>query len=83
MIPTVVVLAVIVLALLWDRRTERQEWIVERAGLLQRIQAPEAAIVHHAQQGLVEHPPVLEWDNDEQFHETREDLAEALRRADR
>lgn len=46
--------------------------------LLQRIQAPEAAVVAH--QIATAPPPPLElpWDDDEAFHKTREQLADEL-----
>ena len=57
----VAALAVIVLALLWERRQERasaaeerKRAAEEREGLLQRIQAPEVAVAQHAAQGRPE-----------------------------
>lgn len=51
----------------------------ERAELLQRIQAPQAAVIAH--QIAANPTPLvepLEFDNDEMFHASREDLAQAL-----
>ena len=43
-----VVLGVVLLAKEWKVAEERREWAAERQELLQRIQAPEQAIVNHA-----------------------------------
>lgn len=69
--------------LLIDRRAERQEVSQERAMLMLRVQAPEAAV----QQQLVERPlppsPMpVGIENDDIFNETREQLAERLARID-
>jgi hypothetical protein len=46
----------------------------ERADLLQRIQAPEIAVVSHAQRDLPEDPAPLPFDDDEAFRSYREEL---------
>lgn len=59
---------------------ERRTWAVERADLLQRIQAPEQAIVQHALSAPVPpSPPSILADDDEDHWEaqlTKEQLAE-------
>lgn len=55
----------------------------ERADLLQRIQAPEIAVVSHVQHALPEDPPTLPYDDDEAFRKlqdgpSREDMVAAL-----
>lgn len=78
MIASSICLACIVLALLWDRRTERREWASERADLLQRIQAPEIAVMDHQ---LATPRPVVQspgYDSDDEFHASREQMAAAL-----
>ncbi len=55
--------------------------VEERASLLQRIQAPEAAVIAHQLTHTV--PDLVQpvaMDDDEAFHATREDLAAALAR---
>lgn len=82
MIPlTIVCLALIALVgvLLWDRRVERREQAAEREMLHQRLQAPEAAVMQHQLQSLPEQPPAIPWDDDDSFHATREQMAEALK----
>lgn len=64
--------------MLWDRRAERREMAAERATLLQRIQAPEQAVMQHAFTELPPSPMPLPYDDDEAFHASREDLAAAL-----
>lgn len=76
--------ATLVAFLLVDRRTERREHAAERQTLLQRIQAPEAAVQQHI---IGTEPPPspipLGIENDKLWHASREDMAEALARADR
>lgn len=50
----------------------------ERATLLQRIQAPEAAVIEHARAGLPPDPLPLPYDDDEAFHDSRDELAARL-----
>lgn len=80
MTAAIVILGVIVLALLWDRRCERREHGAQVADLLQRIQAPEVAAIQHQARDLPPSPVPLEFDNDADYHATREQMAEALRR---
>lgn len=74
-----VCLLLVILALLWDRREERHEWTRDRADLLQRIQAPELAVVEHQTREMPVSPAPLPYDDDMAFHKTREELAEMLR----
>jgi hypothetical protein len=46
--------------------------------LCQRIQAPEAAVMEHAAQGAVYAPQHVPLDDDQQFFESKEQLAERL-----
>lgn len=64
--------------MLRDRRAERREMAAERATLLQRIQAPEQAVMQHAFTELPPSPLPLPYDDDEAFHASREELAAAL-----
>lgn len=79
---TVVCLALIALVafLLWDRRVERREHTAEREMLHQRLQAPDIAVIQHQVASFPEQPQALPWDDDQAFHATREDMAEALKR---
>lgn len=79
MTAAIVILGVIVLALLWDRHCERREHAAQTADLLQRIQAPEVAVIQHQARELPPSPEPLPYDSDEAFHATREQMAEALR----
>lgn len=74
-----VLLVGLVVLLVIDRRVERREWAVERGDLLQRIQAPEAAVIAHQVDRLPEPVQPLPFDDDESFHATREELADRLR----
>ncbi len=72
---------VVIAGLLWDRAVERNLVYAERATLLQRIAAPEAAAIEHQLTHTV--PDLVQpvaMDDDEAFHATREDLARALAR---
>lgn len=75
-----VCLLLVILAMLWDRREERREWTRDRADLLQRIQAPELAVVEHQTREMPIGPQPLPYDDDNAFHATREEMADALRR---
>lgn len=67
------------LYVLRDRRLERRENTVVREMLLQRIQAPEAAVRAHEIYELAGAAPApLPFDDDEAFHASREDMAAAL-----
>lgn len=61
-------------------RSMVRDQAAERAELLQRIQAPQAAVMAHEFKSLPPSPPPLEYDNDEDFHSSREDLVAALKR---
>lgn len=65
--------------LLIDRRVERREWTTERADLIQRIQAPQAAVVAHQIASLPDPVQSLPFEDDDAFHETREQMADRLR----
>jgi hypothetical protein len=67
------VLAGIMLAREWKMGQERQEWAAERQTLLQRIQAPEQAVVDHStgQGDLTLHIP---FDDDEEAFLAREQM---------
>lgn len=79
-----VILGLIILALLWDRRTERREHAEQIASLCQRLQAPEVAVMRHQLAEMPPSPPAVPFDDDAAYHEvqsaTREDLAAALAR---
>ena len=67
----------VILALILDRRLERQEVARERRDLLQRIQAPEyAAIQHYNDHTSNDSPPAVNPDVDEDFWMSKDDLAE-------
>ena len=67
----------VILALILDRRLERQEVARERRDLLQRIQAPEyAAIEHYNDHVENDSPPAVNPDVDEDFWMSKDDLAE-------
>ena len=67
----------VILALILDRRLERQEVARERRDLLQRIQAPEyAAIQHYNDHTENTSPPAINPDVDEDFWMSKDDLAE-------
>ncbi len=68
--------------LVWERRSERRDTAEVIAGLLQRIQAPEAAVVQHQMQHLPPSPMPIEYDNDDDFHKSREELAAMLANTD-
>jgi hypothetical protein len=72
--------AALIAFMVWDRRSERREAAVERAMLLQRIQAPELAVVRHDFSELPQSPLPLPFDDDEAFHASREEMAAALER---
>jgi hypothetical protein len=81
MLASSICLALIVLALLWDRRVERREHAALVADLCQRIQAPEVAVVDHQ---LATPRPIVkspEFDSDDEFHASREQMAAALERS--
>ncbi len=73
--------AALIAFMVWDRRSERRETAAERAVLLQRIQAPELAVVRHDFGELPPSPMPLTFDDDEAFHASREEMAEALAKA--
>lgn len=73
-------LIALVAFLLIDRRSERREHAAERQTLLQRIQAPEAAVRQHEFATPAPDPEPVPFEDDEAFHATREEMAEALRR---
>jgi hypothetical protein len=51
--------------------------------LCQRIQAPEAAVMQHAAQGPLYAPQHVPLDNDEEYHQSKEELADLLAEATR
>ena len=62
---------------------ERGEWTRERGDLLQRIQAPAQAVAEHtAQVTVLRSPPAVATENDEDYWESREELAERLAAAE-
>ena len=66
---------------LHDRRHERQEVRAERADLLQRIQAPQHAVVAHYNENTPNFsPPAVNPDIDEDYFVSKEDLAEMMAR---
>lgn len=68
---------------LHDRALERGEWARERAGLLQRIQAPAQAVAEHtAQATVLRSPPAVAPEDDDDFWQSREELAERLAEAE-
>lgn len=70
--------------LFFDRRSERRDSSRERATLLQRIQAPEIAVQQHMLEAQSPASPLpLGIENDKLWHASREEMAEALARADR
>ncbi len=73
--------AALIAFLVWDRRSERRELAAERATLLQRIQAPELAVVRHDFAELPPSPMPLVFDDDEAWHASREEMAAALENA--
>lgn len=69
-----------------ERATMRAEAQREREGLLreawQRIQAPEVAVMQHQIQGPVVMPQHVPMDDDDAYHESKEELAERMMRED-
>jgi len=64
-----------------DRRHERRETAAERAQLLQRIQAPEHAVIDHYNQRIDLHaapPGVNPEGDDDEYWESKERMAERL-----
>lgn len=70
--------AALIAFLLHDRRVERRENATERAELLQRIQAPELAVIAHQVGDAPPGPEALDPNDDEAWHASREDMARAL-----
>lgn len=68
--------------LVWERRSERRDTAALIERLLQRIQAPEAAVVQHQMANLPPSPMPIEYDNDDDFHQSREELAAMLANTD-
>lgn len=69
MIPLFLISLFLIAALVYEKRQNslrEKEWAMERAGLLQRIQAPEVAVYENAQR---EHKPaqVVPYDDDDAF----------------
>ena len=74
------------LAMVWlqDRTAqrmaqERKDWQQERAGLLQRIQAPERAVIEHATRDARDQPAVNAFDHQD-YWEAKEEEQQALAR---
>jgi hypothetical protein len=67
------ILAAVMIAREWRMGQERQDWARERQQLLQRIQAPEQAVVDHStgQADLTFHIP---FDDDEEAFLAREQM---------
>lgn len=68
--------SLLIVLLIFDRGSERRENAKERAELLQRIQAPEAAVVAHDVKGR--DVPAVGVDDDDAYWASKEDLARAL-----
>lgn len=80
-----VVQAGIVVAMLVLHRQALNDWRDERRELLQRIQAPQVAVIdHHNRHGEVYTPPAVDTtdEGDEDFWEAKEDLAQRLAKAE-
>ena len=82
---TAVAIVCLVLVELQNRRfqQERQEWVRERAELLQRIQAPDQAVIaHQARHDAITTPPAVRFDDDADYWQadrlTKEQLAEQM-----
>jgi len=79
-----VVCVLLVALLAWqavDRRAEQREVCAERADLLQRIQAPQAAVVAHHYEQPADEATELVPDDDEAWwasRESRDELAERM-----
>lgn len=64
-----------------DRQRERQEVRAERSDLLQRIQAPQHAVVqHHNEHDPYDSPPAVHPDLDDDHWLNKDDLAEMMAR---
>jgi hypothetical protein len=66
-------------ALMAANAAEREAWAKERADLLQRIQAPEQAVIDHATAIVPEvlrMPPVLSMDDDDEHQVSKDELAD-------
>ena len=75
--------ALLALIVLLDRmdkrlREERKSWQLERANLLQRIQAPEIAVVDHSNEGQPLDPQAVSIDDDADYWEDWAEKAERL-----
>lgn len=71
-------LIALVAYLVRDRRLEREAAARQTADLLQRIQAPAAAVAEHSMRDVPPSPVPIPLDDDEAFHTSREELARAL-----
>lgn len=65
----------LVKAMLDDRARAETASAEERGELLQRIQAPEVAVMEHQLKGPIHMPQHVPMDDDEQYWESKEDLA--------
>ena len=72
----------VIAGLMVDRARERREVARERADLLQRIQAPAHAVTAHHNAEPVVSPPAVVPDSDDDYWESREELAERLAQAE-
>ena len=71
--------ALVALIVLLDRLSrrmheERRSWQLERANLLQRIQAPEIAVVDHSNEGQPIDPEAVSLDDDADYWHHKADL---------
>lgn len=75
------VLAGVIAALLLERymtvranREDQAAWRLERASLLQRIQAPELAVIEHQTAGVAQNPAAVSMHSDDDFWKAQEAL---------
>lgn len=61
-----------------ERWAQATEAAAERAELLQRIQAPQEAVIAHRIEHLPPDPVPLQYDNDEEYHASRDEMVHAL-----
>jgi hypothetical protein len=70
-------------SLLAQKNPDLEQMISLVEELCQRIQAPEQAVIDHSFDGQqIQMPSVVAMDDDEAFHETKEQLAERLAMAE-
>jgi hypothetical protein len=82
----VAVIAALLVERAVERRTQRVEqaaWRLERASLLQRIQAPQVAVYQHDVPEDAENPRAVIPDSDEDYWDAADDVLKQMARIER